>query len=149
MNPYFILSAAANGAAAGAAVSGSDAAGCMSSGWSLIIVYGALFLLLYLMFFRPQKKKRQAEEELRNSIEVGDEVVTIGGICGRVVSLKEDDIIVIETGADRNKIKMKRWSVSSNETARERQAAAAPAESKKPGLFSGLGKKKEEKSEDK
>lgn len=103
--------------------------------WTMLIMYGAIGLIFYFLLYRPQKKKRQQDEAMRSSVEVGDEVITIGGICGRVVSVKEDDIIVIETGADRTKIKMKNWSISSNETARARQAEIEANAPKKPGLF--------------
>ena len=52
---------------------------------------------------------------LRNSIQVGDEIVTAGGIVGLVVSIKEDTV-VIETGNDRSKVRIKRWAIQSNET---------------------------------
>ncbi len=126
-----------------AAATGSgelEAGACTAQGlMPMLIMYGAIGLVFYFMIMRPQKKRREQEETLRKSIEVGDEVITIGGICGRVVSVKEDDIIVIETGADRTKLKMKNWSISSNESAKARQAeeAAKNAGSKKKGgLFS-------------
>lgn len=132
----------------GAVVSGSDLGmyGCGgTSMWTMIIMYGAIGLIFYFMLYRPQKKRRQQEEALRANVEVGDEIVTIGGICGRIVSIKEDDVIVIETGADRTKLKMKNWAISSNETAKARQAeieASKPQENKKFSLF---GKKNETK----
>lgn len=52
---------------------------------------------------------------MRNNIQVGDEIVTAGGIIGRVVSIKEDNV-VIETGNDRSKVRIKRWAIQSNET---------------------------------
>ncbi len=73
--------------------------------------YGTLIFLvimLAVMYFTvviPQRKEEKAKNELRNSIEVGDGVVTIGGIIGRVVSVK-DDTVLIETGSDRVKIRM-------------------------------------------
>lgn len=84
---------------------------------------------------RPQKKKQKEEQNMRDSIQVGDEITTIGGIMGRVVTVKEDSII-IETGADRNKMKITRWAVSTNNTATEkaeaeRQAAKEAAEAEK------------------
>ena len=54
------------------------------------------------MMIRPQKKRQKEEQEMRNALEIGDEIVTIGGIVGRVVTIRENDLI-IETGADRNK----------------------------------------------
>ena len=72
---------------------------------------------------------------MRDNIEVGDEITTIGGIVGRVVTVKEDSLI-IETGADRNKMKITRWAVGTNNTANEkleaeRQAAKEAAEAEK------------------
>ncbi|MBR4766677.1 MAG: preprotein translocase subunit YajC, partial [Clostridia bacterium] len=71
-------------------------------------------------------KKQQQEQEMRDSIQVGDEITTIGGIMGRVVTVKEDSI-VIETGADRNKMKITRWAVSTNNTAVEKAEAEKAA----------------------
>ena len=137
-------------AAENVTVSGADAGGMLgacggTTGILMIVAYAAIF---YFLLIRPQKKRRQEEEAVRSSVEVGDEIVSVGGICGRVVSIKEDDIIVIETGADRTKIKMKSWSIHSNESAKARQAEinAANAGQKKPGFFAKLfGKKNENK----
>ena len=72
----------------------------------------ALFGLMYLVMIKPQQKRKKQEEELRKSIVIGDEIVTIGGIIGRVVSIKDDtDSLVIETASD--KIKIKRWAIAS------------------------------------
>ena len=62
---------------------------------------------------RPQKKREKEVEKMRSSIEVGDEIVTSGGIIGRVVSIREDTI-VIETGSDRSKIRIARWAIQQN-----------------------------------
>ncbi|MBQ9993344.1 MAG: preprotein translocase subunit YajC [Clostridia bacterium] len=105
-------------------------------GWGIILMYAAIIGVLYLVMIRPQKKRQKQEDELRKNIEIGDEIITIGGICGRVVSVKEDDTIVIESGADRTKLKMKSWCISSNETAAARVAAQQPETQKKKGIFS-------------
>lgn len=73
----------------------------------LVVFIGAMYFLL----IRPQKKKEKSINEMRNSIQVGDEIVTIGGICGKVVKTK-DETIVIQVGADKVKFEMMRWSVS-------------------------------------
>lgn len=70
-----------------------------------------LFVLMYFMLIRPQKKQEKKLKEMRNSMQVGDEVVTAGGIIGRIVNVK-DDTIVIETGSDRSKVRIKRWAIS-------------------------------------
>ena len=77
-----------------------------------ILVYIAVFGGMYLIMVRPQQKRRKEEEQLRNSLKLGDEVTTIGGIVGRVINIKDgSDSLVIETAND--KIKIKRWAISS------------------------------------
>ena len=74
-----------------------------------------LIVVFYFFLIRPQRKQQKKEQQMRNSLRVGDEITTIGGITGRVVNLKEDTL-VIETGADRNKMTIKKWAVQSCET---------------------------------
>lgn len=71
--------------------------------------------MFYFFMIRPQKKREKEVEKMRSSIEVGDEIVTSGGIIGRVVSIREDTI-VIETGSDRSKIRIARWAIQQNNT---------------------------------
>ena len=79
--------------------------GGMGSMWLLIVIYVAIFGALYFFLIRPNSKKKKEEAALRNSVEIGDEITTIGGIMGRVIAIKEDeDVIIIETGSDRNKL---------------------------------------------
>ena len=77
----------------------------------------ALFVVMYFVMIRPQKKKQKEEQKMRESLQVGDEIVTIGGIIGRIVSIK-DDTIVIET-PDHSKIQLCNWAVSANNTVHE------------------------------
>jgi preprotein translocase subunit YajC len=74
-----------------------------------------LIAIMYFLMIRPQRKREKAVQEMRSKVEVGDEVVTVGGIIGRVASIK-DDSLVIETGSDRSKIRIMRWAVQSNNT---------------------------------
>ena len=95
-----------------------------------------LFGVMYFVMIRPQKKKQKEEQQMRDSIEVGDEITTIGGIVGRVVTVK-DDSLIIETGAERNRIKIMRWAISTNNTANEkleaeRAAAKEAQEARRP-----------------
>lgn len=69
-----------------------------------------LLVVFYFFMIRPQNKKEKKANEMRNSIEVGDGIVTIGGIVGHVASIKEDTF-VLETGADRVKLRFKRWAI--------------------------------------
>jgi preprotein translocase subunit YajC len=88
------------------------------------ILYFVFFIaLFYFILIRPQKKKQKAEQKLRDSIQVGDEILTIGGIYGKVVSIK-DDSLVIESSADHSKLKIARWAVSQNLTVHEDTAPA-------------------------
>ena len=70
------------------------------------------------MLIRPQQKKDKEDKAMRENLDIGDEIVTAGGIIGRIVSIK-DDTIVIETGSDRSKIRITKWAVSQNLTAAE------------------------------
>lgn len=74
-----------------------------------------IFVIMYFLLIRPQKKKEKEAQKMRNNLQLGDEVTTIGGIIGIVVSLKEDTV-VIETAGERNKIRVKRWAIQSNDT---------------------------------
>lgn len=93
---------------------------------SPIIMIVLMIALLYFMMIRPEKKRKKEAEELRSSVKVGDSIVTIGGICGTVVDVKEDKF-VIETSADRVRIEFQKWALSTNETAQK----AAEEEAKK------------------
>jgi preprotein translocase, YajC subunit len=121
------------------AKSGTTNGGTGGSMITMILLYGVIIAVFYFILIRPQSKQKKKEEEMRNSLEVGDTIVTIGGIVGRVVSVKDDDI-VIETGADRNKLKIKKWAIGSNDTKRATQKTDDKKEGEKKGLFSFLKK---------
>ncbi|HEX2985940.1 MAG TPA: preprotein translocase subunit YajC [Caproiciproducens sp.] len=85
--------------------------------WTIILIYALVIGALYFFLMRPQQKKKKKEEQMRKNVQIGDEITTIGGIVGRVVGIKEEaDSIIIETGADRAKLKIKRWAVGSVDT---------------------------------
>mgnify|MGYP005920807969 CR=1 FL=1 len=73
-----------------------------------IIVIIAVF---YFLLIRPENKKKKEAENMRNQLKVGDEITTIGGILGTVCSVKEESL-VIETGADRVRIEITKWAIS-------------------------------------
>ena len=79
----------------------------------MIAVYAVIFGAMYFIFIRPNRKKQKEEQKMRENIQVGDEIVTIGGIYGRVISLKEDSM-VIESKADRSKMTIARWALQQN-----------------------------------
>lgn len=120
----YLLSLAAGG-------SGTGAGGLTSNIVLMVVFIG----VMYFVMIRPQKKRQKEEQEMRASLEIGDEIITIGGIVGRVVTIREEDI-VIETGADRTKMKLQRWAVNTNKTKmdqhkKEVEAARQAAKDKK------------------
>ena len=70
-----------------------------------------MIVVFYFFLIRPQKKQERETANMRNNLQVGDEVTTIGGIVGRITHVK-DDIITIETGADRNKIRFRKTAIA-------------------------------------
>lgn len=77
-----------------------------------IIMMVALFAIMYFMIIRPQKKREKLTKEMLDGLIVGDKLVTIGGIYGKIVKIK-DDTLILETGSegDKSYIKVARWSV--------------------------------------
>ncbi len=75
-----------------------------------ILIIVVMFVALYFFMIRPQKKQEKEITNMRNNLQVGDEITTIGGIIGKIVSIKEETIM-IETGHDRTKIRLLRSSV--------------------------------------
>ncbi|MBQ2296541.1 MAG: preprotein translocase subunit YajC [Clostridia bacterium] len=86
--------------------------------WGSLIMIVGFVALMYFMLIRPQKKQQKKEKQMRDSIQIGDEIITIGGIYGRVVSLKEDSL-VIESSGDRSKIQIQRSAIGQNLTIHE------------------------------
>ena len=100
-----------------AAESTTQTSGLMAT----LIQFGPIVLvlgLMYLLMIRPQQKKQKEEQKMRNNLRVGDELTTIGGIKGRVVSIK-DDTIMLETGNDRTKIQFEKWAIQTVHTKHE------------------------------
>lgn len=127
MNPILLQNLMGGGAAASGTGSGGTT--------SYIIMMVVLVGVMYFLMIRPQKKRQKEEQEMRSSLEIGDEIITIGGIVGKVVTIREEDL-VIETGADRTKMKIQRWAINTNVTKTEQhkkevEAARAAAKDKK------------------
>ena len=81
---------------------------------SLFFTLALMLVMLYFMIYRPQKKQEKKDAAMRSALEIGDQVTNIGGIIGRVVAIK-DDTFVLETGADRVKIRFTKNAISSVE----------------------------------
>lgn len=77
-----------------------------------------IILFFYFFILRPQRNQEKKDKAMRENLEIGDEVVTNGGIVGIVFQVKEDTV-VIETGGDRSKIRVKKWAIAQNLTVHE------------------------------
>ncbi|MDF2890221.1 MAG: preprotein translocase, YajC subunit [Clostridia bacterium] len=82
----------------------------MPQQFTTILIYVAILGGLWFVMIRPQQKREKETKNMRNNVQDGDEIVTIGGIYGKVVSQKED-ILTIEVGADKVKMKIARWAI--------------------------------------
>ena len=113
-------------------------------GMTSIIMIVVMIGVMYFLMIRPENKRKKEAEAMRSALKVGDNITTIGGICGKVVQVK-DDKFVIETGADQVRIEFVKWALSSNETgaarakeeAKKAQEAAAKAKAEKKAGKSG------------
>ncbi len=79
---------------------------------SMIIMMILLIAVFYFFMIRPENKKKKQAQQMRDNLQVGDTITTIGGIVGKIVSVK-DSSIVIETSEDRVRMQLTKWSVSS------------------------------------
>lgn len=76
-----------------------------------ILILVLLFAVMYFLMIRPQKKREKETKAMRAGLGVGDEIVTIGGLCCKVVKTKEESIVV-QVGPDKVKMEFMRWAVS-------------------------------------
>ena len=84
---------------------GDDLSGILS-----LLIFPVLLVIMYFFMIRPQRKQEKEATAMRNSLSVGDEVTTIGGIIGRVINVK-DDTFVLETTRDRTRIRFERSAI--------------------------------------
>ena len=101
---------------------GGTGGGMLGTVLMLVVMIGVFYFLL----IRPENKRKKEAEQMRSNVHTGDQVTTIGGIVGTVISVK-DDKFVLETGADQVRLEFAKWAISTNDTATE----AAKAEAKK------------------
>lgn len=75
------------------------------------IAYFLFFIvIMYLIIFLPQKKRDKKAKEMLNSIQVGNDVITIGGVAGKVINIKDDEL-TIETSVEKTQMVFKKWAV--------------------------------------
>lgn len=77
---------------------------------TLLIFWGFFIVIMYLMIFRPQKKREKKTREMLNNLQVGTQVITIGGVMGKVINIKDDEL-TIETSVEKTQLKVKRWAI--------------------------------------
>lgn len=119
-----------------------NAGGFGALGWILYFVI--IIAALYFILIRPQRKKKKEEEQMKNNTQVGDEILSIGGIYGKIIAVKEDSYIV-ETGPDRSKVRIAKWGIQQNFTVHEDTTETAG----KPEKKSLFGRKKKADDADK
>lgn len=113
----------------------TTAASAESSNSGLVMIIFMVFIIGYFaILMRKDKKQQKSEQDMRDTVKIGDEVLTIGGVVGKVVTVK-DEAIDIETGADRTKIRFTRQAIAKNITAEAKaeeikQAKLAEAKAK-------------------
>lgn len=97
-----------------------------------IIMLVAVFGIMYFIMIRPENKRKKAAEEMRSNVALGDEIVTIGGMTGKIVQVTEETV-TFETGEDRVRIQIKKWAIQTNERAeaKAREQAEERKNSKK------------------
>ena len=100
------------------------------AGGSTILMLVLMFVVFYFFFIRPENKKKKKVEDMRNSLSLGDEITTIGGMTGKIVQVTEDTV-TFETGEDRVRIQAKKWSISTTAKMEAAEAEARAAKSKK------------------
>lgn len=104
-----------------------------------------LIVFLYFVMFRPQQKQEKETEKMQRELQIGDEVVTIGGIVGFVLRIEEPtETVVLETGSDRLKIRLKRKAIAENITLNEQKEAEKAERNKRRANPLSAGKPKDE-----
>jgi preprotein translocase subunit YajC len=78
---------------------GTGAAPTAGSGVMTIVMLVAMVAIFYFFMYRPQKKQEKETNNMRNNLQVGDEITTIGGIIGKIISIKDETCVIETTGA--------------------------------------------------
>ncbi len=78
----------------------------------IMVGYAVFLVLLYMVLIYPKTKQAKKIQAMRNALRAGDEVVTIGGMVGKITKVSEDEI-TLEVNSDKTAIRLKRWAVGS------------------------------------
>ncbi|MEI3551551.1 MAG: preprotein translocase subunit YajC [Acutalibacteraceae bacterium] len=104
-----------------------------------VCIYAVIILGAYFLFFRPNSKKRKKEEANRKDAKIGDEITTIGGICGRIVGIKMKPIpLLLRPVPTAARLRIKRWAISVETPLDRVQQAATESSENKPAEKKGL-----------
>ncbi len=88
-----------------------ETAGLGAMGGIGFVIYIVFIIgIMYLLVFLPQKRRDKKAREMINSLKVGDKVITIGGVSGKIINIKDDEVTV-ETGVEKTKIILKNWAI--------------------------------------
>ncbi|MCM1166392.1 MAG: preprotein translocase subunit YajC [Lachnospiraceae bacterium] len=105
-------------------------AGGLAAILGMVLPLGVMVLIFWFLIIRPEKKRNKEMQNMLNSLQVADEVVTNGGIIGRVLSVQKDTVL-IETGSDRTKIRVVKSAIAKCNTEHENDAPAVEAKKTK------------------
>ena len=108
-----------------------------------LLMIPLLLVIMYFVMIRPQRKQEKEAANMRNSLSVGDEITTIGGIIGRVVNVMEDTF-VLETTKERTRIRFERTAIKRI----DRKFDAPVTEDKPAEIADGDGTAEEKKAEE-
>ena len=118
MNLLNLISSSGSASSAGAAAGAQ-----VGSILTMVLPLVLMIAIFYFLILRPEKKRNKEMQQMLSNIQVADEIVTNGGIIGRVLSVKEDTVL-IETGSDRTKIRILKSAIARNNTQHEAAEAA-------------------------
>lgn len=106
----------------------------MNGGSGTIIMLVLMIVIFYVFLIVPENRKKKKMNAMRDSLRAGDDITTIGGIMGRVVSVT-DDTVVFETGEDQVRMQVAKWAISTS------ARAEAQAQKEQDARKSGKNKK--------
>ena len=105
--------------------------GAQNNDWIVtVLMIGLVFVVFYFFMIRPQKKQEKKDAEMRDALAVGDEITTIGGVIGKIVSIK-GETFVLETTKDKTKIRFLKGAIRSVDV-KAADIAASVMEASKP-----------------
>ncbi|MDP4118277.1 MAG: preprotein translocase subunit YajC [Bacillota bacterium] len=78
--------------------------------YGMLIYLAIIFAVMYFIMIRPQKKQEKQIKEMINAVKVGDEILTIGGIHGKITKIKDDELTIV-TSTQKTFIEISKWAI--------------------------------------